>query len=452
MKRGIPACVLSLLCYFGFSQNVFYIQEGAQLVCTGNAVITLQNLGSFKNNGSFIAGSSNIIIKGPANTTIIGGGSGNISFHQLTVSNQQGVQLAQSISVENTIRLVTGDLNLENNTITLSPDAVVEDESETARITDEPGNAGKVSITQSLGASPDVNAGNLGVEINATSTALGNTTITRFSTAFTKSGSTAGLIQRYYKIEPSVNSGLNASAKFYYLDAELNGIDPATTVLWKSADNGVNWFAVTPDARDVNAKYLQKNNIDGFSLWTIGTNNSVLPVALKSFTAGCNSNGSYLQWATAMEQNASHFIVEKSRDGITWNDVSHVAAAGTASHYQFEDPSGGAAYYRLKQVDVNGQSMYSGITRSQCEAGSAFIKLYPNPAKTFTSFSFHSPHAYSGKIYITDVGGRVVKKIPVTIRQGNNTVKIGLAGLAPGTYFVMTDQKTGSLTRRLIVL
>jgi hypothetical protein len=56
-------------------------------------------------------------------------------------------------------------------------------------------------------------------------------------------------IQRSYLIMPDNNTGLNATLRFYYLDAELNGKNENTLTLWRSTD-GIHWVLAGVDNRN----------------------------------------------------------------------------------------------------------------------------------------------------------------------------------------------------------
>ena len=73
-----------------------------------------------------------------------------------------------------------------------------------------------------------------------------------------------------------------------------------------------------------------------------------------------------LTWATASEINNDYFLVQHSSDGIRFDDLGTVVGAGTTtqSHsydWMHDHPSAGVNYYRLKQVDFDGQFEYSPI-------------------------------------------------------------------------------------------
>lgn len=89
-----------------------------------------------------------------------------------------------------------------------------------------------------------------------------------------------------------------------------------------------------------------------------------LPVELISFTAEKINNDVELNWATASEKNASHFIVQKSYDRSNWLEIGEVKAFGnsnTRHDYKYTDNNSyNDVYYRLKQVDFDGQSEFFG--------------------------------------------------------------------------------------------
>lgn len=94
-----------------------------------------------------------------------------------------------------------------------------------------------------------------------------------------------------------------------------------------------------------------------------------LPVVWGGF-AGKRVNNSTvaLQWRTMQEQNASHYNVQRSEDGIRFRTIAIVASQGTTSSvsdYNFDDKNATAAthFYRLEQVDLDGSINYSSIIK-----------------------------------------------------------------------------------------
>ena len=86
-----------------------------------------------------------------------------------------------------------------------------------------------------------------------------------------------------------------------------------------------------------------------------------LPIELISFTGNLTEDNSVLlKWITETEINNDYFLAEKSLDGINWSLVSKVQSVGNSLNrinYSTIDnsPITGVNYYRLSQVDYNGQ-------------------------------------------------------------------------------------------------
>lgn len=446
MKKHTIATTLILLALQLSAQNSLLITPGASITVTGNAPITLQNM-NFINNGTFTAGNGAVLMKGNTSSSI--GGSSAINFFDLVINNSGGVILEGNIGVNNQLDM-SGMLNIKNNSLLLGAGATIINESETNRIMANAGNTGSAGITRNFsGAITNTNPANIGVEfVNAP--ALGNTTISRYCAAFVRNGSSAGLVNRYYNIQPVNNTALNASARFYYFDSELNGVDENNAVLWKSTDNGISWNQLAPDTRNTTSNYLQKNNLNDFSLLTIGAVNSALPVVLSAYNTRCAGDGALLAWSTQLEENGKEFIIEKSQDGLSWTAIGTINAIGTAADYRFTDSEAGIAYYRLKQVDKNGTYTYSKIVRSTCEIKSITLLLYPNPAKEYTELVFKSTRAFSTYIQVLGGNGQLVKSIETKVQVGNNIVRVNLLGMASGTYILKLEDGTINISKQFI--
>lgn len=99
---------------------------------------------------------------------------------------------------------------------------------------------------------------------------------------------------------------------------------------------------------------------------------SLLPVELTLFTATPTNNGILLRWTTMSESNSDYFSLEKSKDLLNFVQVSKIKSAvysNTKIDYEYLDrtPYDGISYYRLVQVDLNGDKriydpIYANIT------------------------------------------------------------------------------------------
>lgn len=87
---------------------------------------------------------------------------------------------------------------------------------------------------------------------------------------------------------------------------------------------------------------------------------AALPIELLYFNINTTSIYNILNWATASETNNDYFIIEKSYNFLEWYEIANITGAGNSQstlYYWYEDTADNfLTYYRLTQVDYNGQS------------------------------------------------------------------------------------------------
>ena len=234
----------------------------------GSATVTLP--GNWNNSGTFIPGTSTVTFNGATGNQTITNSNGE-TFNNLTINKAGGdVQLSNNITVNGTLTLTSGDVDLNGKTITLGSSATL---SETAGNTVK-GTTGSITTTRSLNAPSSNNIGGMGAELTS-SADLGSTIITRGHTAQTGSGNTG--ITRYFDITPTNNSSLNATFVFHYDDSELNALTESELILFKSTDIGINWSQMDGTV-NTTKNTVTLAGLDGFSRWTLGASSLPLPV------------------------------------------------------------------------------------------------------------------------------------------------------------------------------
>ncbi len=157
----------------------------------------------------------------------------------------------------------------------------------------------------------------------------------------------------------------------------------------------------------------------------------VLPITLLSFSASNKAQDNLLSWKTATEINNAHFILEHSRDGKIFSSIAKVKAAGnsnTTQDYSFvhEHVSRGIHYYRLKQVDYDGQYSYAQVISVSVSRGARTLAVYPNPVISEATVTAQ----YDDFVFIFDMPGN--KVMQHDIHAGETTISID--GLVPGIY------------------
>lgn len=166
----------------------------------------------------------------------------------------------------------------------------------------------------------------------------------------------------------------------------------------------------------------------------------VLPAELVDLEAIPQQNSVEIKWTTASEENSDNFIVERSLDTKNWEEIGQINAAGFSNElidYELIDrnPKVGTLFYRLKQLDVDGEMNISHVVSAEFD-GKSGLKLFPNPAEDY--LMVHGKIAVSD-IRIIDLRGRDLTQLVHFTRQNENTIRIDLTALEPNMYIVQAD-------------
>jgi hypothetical protein len=444
--------ILIFLCTITYSTLTaqLTITPGAQLHISGNPVLTLQNT-DLVNNGTFTAGNSKVLFSGNATSFI--SGSQPVQFYDLEINKTTGnaVVLQRAIDVSQQINFVSGLLNLNNFNTDLGSTGFLNGESENSRITGA--NGGQVLFTTVLNNPSAANPANLGAIISSTQN-MGTVIIKRGHQSQVNGSGMGNSVLRYYDITPVNNTGLNATLRFHYFDAELNSLNENTLVFWKSAD-AINWSNEGFTSRNTSSNYVEKTGIGSFSRWTLSSINNPLPVLFILFNAKCNGNNVLLTWKTAQEQNSSHFNIESSMDGIVWTVIGNRPAAGNSNieqTYTFTDNSPvQKSYYRIAQYDIDTRVQYTSVLKAPCDASDR-LKVWPNPfsATVFVNITANSRSASAIKVY--DMKGSLIKVQRTELLQGSNQVSVNMKNLSAGMYMLIIEWNNGQMKKTVQVI
>jgi Secretion system C-terminal sorting domain len=410
-----------------FAQNSLLISPGANLFIGDSASIVLQNMG-FENNGVVTAtANSRMTFTGDLPVIFIGGSS-ITSLGKLEVNRGSGIiRLANSINIQGHIRFLSGNIDLNGNSIVLGtdPNGQLIDENENSHIF---GNTGFISKTAVLNAPSTINPGGLGLFITSAQN-LGNSIIERYHHRINNQS-----IHRVFKINPANNSLLNASLQFQYLDAELNGLNESLLTAF-TGNNGINW---KNEGGTINTttNLLTTNGLNELSFITLANSDAALPVVLSRFYIVCSGNKTILNWQTAQEVNSNHFEIEYSLDGLSYTNAGTVTAKGnsnTSTDYKFAAPDNRGKYYRLKMVDKDGHFAYSDIAAIDCGTTPILFNLYPNPCTD--KIIIQLPVTYhNSTVTISAISGKTIYQ--QTIKPGNSRFTINVGALANGLYLL----------------
>jgi hypothetical protein len=200
--------------------------------------------------------------------------------------------------------------------------------------------------------------------------------------------------------------------------------------------------------------------VQGFSWFNIGTsNNQALPVELVSFNGSCENEEVKLTWQTATEHNSSYYEVEKSRDGMEWQVLTTVTAAGNSTqllNYETMDAHAmeGNNYYRLTQVDIDGtRKTYDAINVSCSGSTKGYFSAYPNPSTgAFQVILNDKKLIGSSVLTVRDTKGAELLNRSIEVKPGINMFNVSDLNLAPGVYYlqIVNGERTTEVLKEVI--
>src|SRR5690606_18693858 len=140
---------------------------------------------------------------------------------------------------------------------------------------------------------------------------------------------------------------------------------------------------------------------------------------LLSFEVKSNSvsgkNSADLKWTTTQEINTKEFIIERRTNNKDFEAIGVKAAINKSgiNYYSFSDdnPAAGNSYYRLKQVDINGNFTYSNLAILH-NALENLISFYPNPVKDEMTITYDAEKPAT--IHITSMDGKKLHTQSIT--------------------------------------
>lgn len=190
------------------------------------------------------------------------------------------------------------------------------------------------------------------------------------------------------------------------------------------------------------------NNI--FYLGSINSLSSPLPVTLLSFSAMIENADVLLNWSTSIEINNSDFTIQRSKEGVLWENVVKVTGSGNSStinYYKAYDPSpySGSSFYRLLQTDLDGKQTYSAI-RTVNFSGRSSTLLFPNPATDHVTLLFPE----TGKVEVT-IFNNIGQQILHPAMPAGNTLTFPVSNLSNGIYFVHLSQQSKEEIIKLVI-
>ena len=203
---------------------------------------------------------------------------------------------------------------------------------------------------------------------------------------------------------------------------------------------------------------IKATGITSFSDFGLGDGSSAaLPIELLNFSAAMNDNKVTLTWTTATEINNDYFTVERTLDGISFEEVLEMPGGGNSFSpvtYIGEDanPLPGTSYYRLKQTDYDGQFEYSSMVELHNDYISD-MKIYEiavaSNTKVVLNYQLNSEVRYD--LYVYDIMGKVVKHDVIFAEEGLNEYTLNVKGFESGSYFITLQNQNEVYSEKFMI-
>ncbi len=247
-----------------------------------------------------------------------------------------------------------------------------------------------------------------------------------------------------------------------------SGSDATKLILAQYNVGSSKWFGIAAgtNANSNITTTTTSSSVNPTSDWTIGSNTTgtgffvALPVTLINFDAVANKTNKTVdvRWATASEENNSHFEIMHSTDFVHWTSIVTVYSKGNGNDmnlYSYTDINPGTVnQYKLKIVALNGEVSYSSIKLVKfTETVSANVSVYPNPANANVNLSVNNMDMSTPiTIQLLNTMGQVVfEQIISENASGMVNANIPTSELSAGIYQVSITSAAGTVSQKLSI-
>ena len=260
-------------------------------------------------------------------------------------------------------------------------------------------------------------------------------------------------IDRTWIVTEDINGGSDLNVELQWeLADEMPGFDRQSCFI--SRWSGSEWEEEATDPASGNGPFRQQlADVESVSLFSVRSI-SPLPIELGNFQGRPAVNGIQLNWTTLVEENNAFIGVERSSNGIDFEQITILEGYGTSftpKHYQVLDryPIVGINYYRLKQVDFDGRETYHRTISVPWGASLSSPKVYPTLANEVLQVSWASPVPNRSQVEVFDMAGRLVKK--AMIEDGKTRWELNTTPLNNGSYFLKIRSGNQYFMRRFLI-
>jgi hypothetical protein len=461
------------------------------LVGTGTSLnLNSQNLnltGNITINGTFIPGSGTITISGSSNQTI--DGSSALSFSNVTINKTGGtLTAAKDMTITGALTLTNGILDMNSKTLTIgtsSANGTITGGSTSSYIVALDGGTPSKLIHRVNSTTNETYRFPIGTGSKYTPVTIvmnSGSTSNASIQVWTKNSKVTGMsndmscyLNRSWFVEPTGITSPTYDIQLGFASGDftgdpgfdLNPVKLSSSIWYKPSGslipNGTTQGTTIatsyalPSTPATSSGTVYWNGLTSFSEFGGAGGSAPLPVELVSFAGSCEDGVVNLSWQTASEHNSSHFDLEKSRDGESWQVIETIPSAGNSNellnYTAYDQVTNILNYYRLNQVDIDGTNKRYDPIAVSCEASqNGIFMTYPNPSNEGFNIIINDK-ALEGEMNMniyTSTGSIILQK-RIEVKEGVNVFMVN-EKLLPGLYFIeLKDQNNNTkMIRHLI--
>ncbi len=278
----------------------------------------------------------------------------------------------------------------------------------------------------------------------------------KYSIGLAKTTSSTSTI--WYSNELDVNTTYLIVTSYHFLTGNSNDevrlwVNPVLTETEPTSDVSITSGADADALYQIQFRQNPKSGdmqVDGIRVAT-SWSQAPLPVELYFFKGFYLNGKIILNWRTETELNNYGFEVQRSvirgqKSEVRWEKIGFVNGNGNSNskkEYSFEDKisTAGKYFYRLKQIDFDGNFKYSGVIEVNIPVPADFSlnQNYPNPFNPATTISFNLPKQQYVTLEVFNILGQKIVTLLNEIRPaGTHTVNFDASsaggGLNSGFY------------------
>ncbi len=163
----------------------------------------------------------------------------------------------------------------------------------------------------------------------------------------------------------------------------------------------------------------------------------ILSNELFTFEAQKIKDKGQLDWVYESFNEASSFVLERSKDGIYFEYLADVALT-ESTHYSYIDqtPLIGWNYYRLQYPVALDGVQYSAIRALNFDDKSQ-IEVYPSPSNGLVHVNINTSEHQAIKIKVYDNIGAIL--LQTELEKGKTTYAVNLSEMAAAVYFITVE-------------